>query len=48
MSGQDSRILIVEDDPAVREALERALGFEGYEVETARDGDMPEDSGWRG
>ncbi|RLE15571.1 MAG: DNA-binding response regulator, partial [Actinobacteria bacterium] len=38
MSGQDSRILIVEDDPAVREALERALGFEGYEVETARDG----------
>lgn len=38
MTGQDSRILIVEDDPAVREALERALGFEGYEIETARDG----------
>lgn len=38
MAGQDSRILIVEDDPAVREALERALGFEGYEIETARDG----------
>jgi two-component system response regulator MprA len=38
MSGQDSRILIVEDDPAVRDALERALGFEGYEIETARDG----------
>jgi two-component system response regulator MprA len=38
MTGQESRILIVEDDPAVREALERALGFEGYEIETARDG----------
>jgi two-component system response regulator MprA len=31
-------ILVVEDDAAVREALERALGFEGYLVETARDG----------
>lgn len=38
MSGQDSSILVVEDDHAVREALERALGFEGYEVEVARDG----------
>lgn len=38
MTGRDSRIFIVEDDPAVREALERALGFEGYEIETARDG----------
>jgi two-component system response regulator MprA len=38
MTGRDSRILIVEDDPAVREALERALGFEGYAIETARDG----------
>ncbi len=38
MNGRDSRILIVEDDQAVREALERALGFEGYEIETARDG----------
>jgi len=38
MAGRESRILIVEDDPAVREALERALGFEGYEIETARDG----------
>ncbi len=32
------KLLIVEDDPAVREALERALSFEGYDVETARDG----------
>ena len=31
-------ILVVEDDLAVREALERALGFEGYAVEVARDG----------
>jgi len=38
MSGPESSILVVEDDPAVREALERALGFEGYEIETARDG----------
>ncbi|GMQ92823.1 MAG: response regulator transcription factor [Acidimicrobiia bacterium] len=38
MSDPESSILVVEDDPAVREALERALGFEGYEIETARDG----------
>lgn len=38
MDGNESRILIVEDDPGVREALERALGFEGYDVESARDG----------
>lgn len=31
-------ILVVEDDPAVRDALERALGFEEYAVSTARDG----------
>lgn len=31
-------ILVVEDDAAVRDALERALGFEGYEITTARDG----------
>jgi two-component system response regulator MprA len=33
-----ARILVVEDDHAVRDALERALGYEGYEVETATDG----------
>lgn len=38
MSDQQFSILIVEDDPAVRDALERALGFEGYAIEVARDG----------
>jgi two-component system response regulator MprA len=32
------QILVVEDDRAVRDAIERALTFEGYEVTTARDG----------
>jgi len=32
------RILVVEDDRSVREAIERALQFEGYAVATARDG----------
>ncbi len=32
------RVLIVEDDGAVRRAVERALTFEGYDVVTARDG----------
>ena len=31
-------ILVVEDDRAVREAVERALTYEGYAVSTARDG----------
>lgn len=38
MNGEPQEILIVEDDPAVRDALERALGFEGYQIETACDG----------
>ena len=32
------RVLVVEDDPHVREAVERALRFEGYDVHTAVDG----------
>jgi two-component system response regulator MprA len=31
-------VLVVEDDRSVRDAVERALSFEGYEVATARDG----------
>ena len=33
-----NRVLVVEDDGAVRRAVERALTFEGYDVVTARDG----------
>lgn len=33
------RVLVVDDEPAVREALERALKLAGYEVELAADGD---------
>ena len=32
------RLLVVDDEPAVRSALERALRLEGYEVELAADG----------
>lgn len=32
------RILVVDDDPAVGAALERALRLDGYEVTTAKDG----------
>ncbi len=35
---QSSLILVAEDDRAVRDAVERALAFEGYTVITARDG----------
>ncbi|WP_063736742.1 response regulator transcription factor [Streptomyces sp. RTd22] len=35
---QPARILIVDDEPAVREALQRSLAFEGYATETAVDG----------
>src|SRR5882757_5857680 len=33
-----ARILIVDDEPAVREALRRTLAFEGYETALAADG----------
>jgi two-component system response regulator MprA len=32
------RLLVVDDDPDVRDSLERALGYAGFTVETARDG----------
>src|SRR6266545_4674746 len=32
------RILVVDDEPAVRESLDRALRLDGYEVEFAADG----------
>jgi two-component system, OmpR family, response regulator MprA len=37
-SPETSRVLVVEDDAHVREAVERALRFEGYRVHTAVDG----------
>ncbi|MET9885166.1 response regulator transcription factor [Streptomyces sp. NPDC006430] len=36
--GEPHRILVVDDEPAVREALRRSLAFEGYAVQTAVDG----------
>ncbi|MCH0538551.1 response regulator transcription factor [Streptomyces sp. MUM 203J] len=35
---QPDRILVVDDEPAVREALRRSLAFEGYGTEVAVDG----------
>ncbi|MEW2498018.1 response regulator transcription factor [Streptomyces nodosus] len=35
---ESQRILIVDDEPAVREALQRSLAFEGYATEVAVDG----------
>jgi two-component system, OmpR family, response regulator MprA len=36
--GDCARILVVDDEPAVREALRRSLAFEGYQVVLACDG----------
>ena len=38
MDEEQASVLVVEDDRAVRNAIERALSFEGYSVATARDG----------
>ena len=32
------KVLVVDDEPAVRQALQRALTFEGYDVDQAADG----------
>jgi two-component system, OmpR family, response regulator MprA len=32
------RVLVVDDEPAVRQAVQRALTFEGYEVSVAKEG----------
>ena len=37
--GRGATVLVVEDDLGVRESLEAALGFDGYDVETVDDGD---------
>ncbi|WP_055586179.1 response regulator transcription factor [Peterkaempfera griseoplana] len=37
-TGSTARILVVDDEPALRDALESSLAFEGYEVCTATDG----------
>ena len=38
MSGKSGRILVVDDDPSIRRALELLLSRAGYEVTQARDG----------
>ena len=35
------RILVVDDDKAVRESLRRSLEYNGYDVVLASDGEMP-------
>src|SRR3954469_2354270 len=36
--GPKAKVLVAEDDRAVRESIERALRFEGHEVSVAADG----------
>jgi two-component system response regulator MprA len=38
------RVLVVDDDPDVRDSLRRSLTFEGYTVTTAADGEQALDS----
>jgi two-component system response regulator MprA len=38
MTMEPMRILVVDDEPAVRDTLERALRLDGYDVESAEDG----------
>ncbi|NLU68023.1 response regulator transcription factor [Streptomyces sp. HNM0574] len=38
VSTESQKVLIVDDEPAVREALRRSLSFEGYATELATDG----------
>ena len=48
MSERDARILLVEDDPTLRETLAEVLGDEGHEVRAAAHGDEALDhlNGW--
>ena len=39
MSARAPRVLVVDDEPAIRELLVRALGEAGYEVVAVRDGE---------
>jgi two-component system response regulator MprA len=43
-SGNSARLLVVDDDPDVRESLSRALRYAGYDVATASDGGEALDS----
>jgi CheY-like chemotaxis protein len=48
MSERDARILLVEDDPTLRETLAEVLGDEGHDVRAAAHGDEALDhlDGW--
>lgn len=37
---QEGKVLVVDDDPAIRTSLSRALSLEGYTVDTAQDGNV--------
>jgi two-component system response regulator MprA len=41
IAGEDGivRVLVVDDEPPVRDSIARSLRFEGYQVDTARDGE---------